>query len=593
MDSADVHRTLTENVLTTGTPSVSSRIALQRRGLEGRYAKDPDGVLAELHARLVHGDSGRRELFALAELSFHRAENGGGKPYYLASAVYAWNFLFPDDAAERPGSFDPRLRTAADIYNIGLTKAFQVGDGPRVELIPGPQPLPFGSIDVALPDEQLRWGDRRLVGFVAASELRVIGLRNRYRQAGIGAPLAAKTAPLDADKALRDFIFPAAAVPVTAVLRIADVSDGIASGHLRATLELHPASEAHAIDVEGRQVPLELEPTSALAWALGGSSIWSRELRGFVFGDLSIRENQMRLGGLEPYRPDRIPVVFVHGTASSPGRWAEMLNDLLNDRRIRERFQFWAFIYDTGNPIIYSGMLLRESLTDAVARLDPGGDDACLRQMVVIGHSQGGLLAKLTAVDSGDRAWANVSSKPLDELKISEESRDLLRRAVFVTPLPFVRRVVFIATPHRGSYRAGAFGQWLMARFASLPATVSRTSSELLATNPEGEAMRYLRRAPTSVDNMTPGNPFVKTLSALPIDPSVTANSIIAVKGSGPAEEGNDGVVSYQSAHIDGVESELVVRSSHSTQGEPATIEEVRRILLLHSARARETSACR
>jgi hypothetical protein len=83
---------------------------------------------------------------------------------------------------------------------------------------------------------------------------------------------------------------------------------------------------------------------------------------------------------------------------------------------------------------------------------------------------------------------------------------------------------------------------------------------------------------------MTPGNPFVKTLSALPIDPSVTANSIIAVKGSGPAEEGNDGVVSYQSAHIDGVESELVVRSSHSTQGEPATIEEVRRILLLHSA---------
>ena len=119
-------------------------------------------------------------------------------------------------------------------------------------------------------------------------------------------------------------------------------------------------------------MPLELEPTSALAWALGGSSIWSRELRGFVSGDLSIRENQMRLGGLEPYSPDRIPVVFVHGTASSAARWAEMLNDLLNDRRIRERFQFWAFIYDTGNPIIYSGMLLRESLTDAVRASIPG-----------------------------------------------------------------------------------------------------------------------------------------------------------------------------------------------------------------------------
>jgi hypothetical protein len=252
--------------------------------------------------------------------------------------------------ADRPDSFDPRLRTAADIYDIGLTKAFQVGDGPRVELTPGPQPLPFGSIDVALPDEQLRWGDRRLVGFVAASELRVIGLRNRYRQAGIGAPLAAKTAPLDADKALRDFIFPAAAVPVTAVLRIADVSDGIASGHLQATLELSP--RVRGTRHRRRRAPGAARARAHLRPRVGARWLVHLEPRAprLRFGDLSIRENQMRLGGLEPYRPDRIPVVFVHGTASSPGRWAEMLNDLLNDRRIRERFQFWAFIYDTGIP---------------------------------------------------------------------------------------------------------------------------------------------------------------------------------------------------------------------------------------------------
>src|SRR5688572_5597533 len=310
MDSADVHRTLTENVLTTGEPSVASRIILQRRGLAARYAKEPDAVLAELHERLVRGVSGRRELFALVELSFHRAENGGGAPHYLASAVYAWDFIFPADAAARPDSFDPRLRTASDIYNIALTKAFQAGDGPSVELAAGERPLPFGSMDVALGDEQLRWGDRCLVGFVAASELRVIGLRNRYRQAGIGAPLAAKTAPLDADRGFQDFIFPAATVPVTAVLRPADVSGGLAGGRLQATLELHPASEAHAIDVNGVAVPLELEPTSALAWGLGGASIWSRELRGFLSGDLAIREQQMRLGGLEPYHADRIPVVF-------------------------------------------------------------------------------------------------------------------------------------------------------------------------------------------------------------------------------------------------------------------------------------------
>jgi hypothetical protein len=40
--------------------------------------------------------------------------------------------------------------------------------------------------------------------------------------------------------------------------------------------------------------------------------------------------------------------------------------------------------------------------------------------------------------------------------------------------------------------------------------------------------------------------------------------------------------VAYESAHIDGVESEKVVRSPHSTQGHPETIEEVRRILREH-----------
>jgi hypothetical protein len=82
---------------------------------------------------------------------------------------------------------------------------------------------------------------------------------------------------------------------------------------------------------------------------------------------------------------------------------------------------------------------------------------------------------------------------------------------------------------------------------------------------------------------MDKSNPFVQTLSGLPIAPGVRVHSIIAVKGSGPPEQGNDGVVEYKSAHLEGVESELVVRSNHSTQSTPETIEEVRRILYKHA----------
>src|SRR3972149_179877 len=86
----------------------------------------------------------------------------------------------------------------------------------------------------------------------------------------------------------------------------------------------------------------------------------------------------------------------------------------------------------------------------------------------------------------------------------------------------------------------------------------------------------------TSVDNMSPGNSFLRALNDLKIDPGIPAHSIIAVLGEGPVIGKTDGIVAYESAHIEGVESEKVVRSGHSTQSHPETIEEVRRILREH-----------
>jgi hypothetical protein len=85
---------------------------------------------------------------------------------------------------------------------------------------------------------------------------------------------------------------------------------------------------------------------------------------------------------------------------------------------------------------------------------------------------------------------------------------------------------------------------------------------------------------------MTPDNPAVQALASIPVSPTVAAHSIIAVQGDGPIETGDDGVVSYKSAHIDGIASELVVRSGHGAQSDPHTVAEVRRILLLHLAQA-------
>ena len=201
--------------------------------------------------------------------------------------------------------------------------------------------------------------------------------------------------------------------------------------------------------------------------------------------------------------------------------------------------------------------------------------------MVLIGHSQGGLLVKMQAISTGDRLWNAVSRKPLQELDLSDATRELLQKGFFLEPLPEVSRVLFICTPHRGSYIAGYkfLGNFIHRLMAPSPIT-PEMGNEIFKNR---DALVGLPVVPTAVDNMSPNHPFIQGLQKIPVASSVKAHSIIAVEGDGPVEEGKDGVVAYSSAHIDGVESELVVRSSHSSQGKPQTIEEVRRILLLHA----------
>ena len=230
--------------------------------------------------------------------------------------------------------------------------------------------------------------------------------------------------------------------------------------------------------------------------------------------------------------------------------------------------------------MLYSAALLREALRDAVHKLDPAGADPALSEMVVIGHSQGGLLAKALVVDTGDRVWDAIAYKPFDEVNLSPERRDVLRQAVFIQPSPYVRRVVFIATPHRGSYLTEYPVTELLGRFLTLPVRILQIGADL-ARNAGDFKVNPRNLGSGSLFGMTPNNPVLQTMAATPIAPGVHAHSIIAVKGDGPVEGGNDGVVEYSSAHLDGVDSEYIVRSTHSTQSNPYTIEEVRRILLL------------
>lgn len=583
VDRTVAYHSLTANVLSTQAPSSFSARELINLDLYQRFENDPQKALADMHAGLAPtGDEDR--VFALAELSFYHAQNSGDRSYYLAAAVYAYSFLLPGQHGTAPRGIDPRLRWAADIYNQALTQAAKESEGAYAIPMGGKFKLPFGEITVEFNEADRTWAGFRLKDFIPAADLEVRGLRNRYRTPGIGAALAASIEPLESAASKQNvYIPPNLKIPVTAFLRLNDPRGALKSGQLSGKLEFYTPGSARSLKIEGVDVPIEYETTSALALSLEGSPVWDFEIAGFRSGDFTVRGQQLTEGlfMLHPHRAGRMPLVLVHGTASSPARWAELVNELENDPQFWARYEIWLFMYNTGNPIAYSAMLLRDALTRAVADLDPEGKDPGLKRMVVAGHSQGGLLTKMTVIDSGMELWPfNV---PAEKLTISAETRDLIVRALIFKPLPFVKRVIFIATPHRGSYQAlgvlGYLGSWLV----NLPGRFTKLSLEMLTLQSKGFFLGTVSGIPTSIENMNPNNRFIRNLVAIPVVDGVVAHSIIAVEGDDPLESAGDGVVKYMSAHIDGVASEKVVHSSHSVQGNPETILEVKRILLEHA----------
>jgi pimeloyl-ACP methyl ester carboxylesterase len=580
-DPRTVQRHLTASALSGSTPSIASRVALNRLNLADSFDDDPEKALADLRS-LALATKEAKLYYALAELSFLHAEKTKDRSWFLASALYAWSYLFGGDL---PDPFDPRLRIAADLYNRALTEGLATDDGKYVDLRGGTFPLPFGELQIEFNESTLEWNGRHLRDFVPVAELEVSGLRSRFRTAGIGAPLAANAAVADPDNST-DFLAPRLKIPVTAVLVVDDIREQLATGHVRGWLDLHADPDPEMLYIEGQNVPLEREQTATIAAMLADAPFWKQELQIFLGRASTLNLDQGRLVATRPHHEGRIPVVFVHGTNSSPGRWAEMVNVIDNDPRVHGKFEPWFFFYNSGNPILYSSYLLRRNLSEAVKSIDPTGADVCLRDMVVIGHSQGGLLTKMTVVDSGDSFWRNVSKKPFEEVQMNDELRETAHQIAFVEPLPFVHRVVFIATPHRGSYLASRdIVRRLLASFLSFPKRLTTMTAALATADPDAFTVADLNSV-TAIDNMSPGNRFVKTLAPMPMAPGVVAHSIIPVKHA-PIESGNDGVVEYSSAHIEGVESEKVILGSdHSTQGNPETIEEVRRILLEHAAAA-------
>jgi len=309
-----VHRALTGSVLSTGKPSEFSLIALRQHDLIEGFDNNPEVALAALRDQVIREAGDTQGLFALAELSFFHAEHSKKKPYFLAAAIYAYAYLFPSEKAQQPDPLDSRFRLACDLYNRALTEALKSENGERVQLVAGSYELPFGTLSVAFDESQLLLGNRRLVDFVPTGEFEVTGLRNLYRQPGLGAPLAAKTEPAGPNDPAASLVGPNVRVAATALLRLDWPRQQVAGDELRGRLELHAGSEEERIELDGKSVPLELEPSVALALALTEVRPWEAELGSFLGSLVNVHRPVLQLFARGPYRgPNPRGVCARHG----------------------------------------------------------------------------------------------------------------------------------------------------------------------------------------------------------------------------------------------------------------------------------------
>jgi|GEM_PF-361953 len=289
---------------------------------------------------------------------------------------------------------------------------------------------------------------------------------------------------------------------------------------------------------------------------------------------------------LQPYDPEKIPVVMVHGLASSPDAYRDILNDLSPEPWFHEHYQGWLYNYPTGTTWLYCAMLFRQNMEEAADFVRSKGPDTNFEKMVILSHSMGGLLAR-TAITDPEQALYNAHFKtPFDQLGVKPKTRDLIREGLLYEPLTTPKRVVFMAVPHKGSpiatFRGTSLISKLIKRPKSLTVGLLDATVHSMQDNIKADIMLSEVRPPTSISSLSPNSLGFEGLSNTPLPENISFHSIIGGKGDGDTPESSDGVVPYWSSHIEPVESELIVPSNHSVSNDPAAADEVRRILFLH-----------
>ncbi|WP_233837971.1 esterase/lipase family protein [Paraburkholderia sp. ZP32-5] len=618
------------DILSTGRLSAATRDTLHVAALdENTCQRAPLDCINTIST--INGINTDRRLASLAELSLQMAiDNTPANAnewsdaqfdLWLRAARFAYAFLFLGQRSASERAFEDRQTQVRDYYNYAvqeIARALFVHGALDTDVLngdPHSKVIAGWSIHIDLSRVRLPEGVREPREVIPASRLSFAGIRSIYRRDGLGAELVAVMNVPQADADVRVTangnatkhpgdslsVYPdAGASPrdasastsaqmarpfsempspnVTALLWFSQGTlEQVLSSH-DVVLSVYDPYRDESVERHGQTVPLSANFSAGYGIWLARSGFAGQSLRSLLGRARGI--DSPRIYMMQPYDPNRRIILMLHGLASSPEAWVNVANDIQGDEVLRRHFQVWQVYYPTNVPILVSLARIRRITQQTLMHFDPGGHAPASRGMVLIGHSMGGVLARLLVSTSGDELWTVFKDAYVPEGTDIDREDERLDRLLNFTPMPQVERAIFIAAPHRGTpFASNRLSRWV-ANLVRLPLALLNEIDEVMKTATTIDPQGTTFHVPNSIEQLRETDPMIRATSQLPISPSVCFHSIIARRrANGPLEDSDDGVVPYRSAHLAGALSEKVIVAGHSVQETPQAILEIRRIL--------------
>ena len=511
--------------------------------------------------------------------------------YQAASAAWTWITVHstiepgqPIDTQQGRLSNIPPQR-AVQLYHSAVTLLIRAAQqshridpefGIRLDFHDGQRYLPIRYHGFA-------WQPSDFTQWVPVGDYQAQRLVNLHRRQGWGVPLVIvcrKENPLP-------FMNEQIPFAATAMLRPVDPGEpSAASPDIQAVNVVLEVFESRSIESlpgqQGATAPLAADLSAPLAWI--DNNVPRTYLSAFRRPDEGDGKGELQM--FEPYQPGKIPVVLVHGLLSDPIAWIGLANELMADPEFTRHYQIWAFRYPTGRTFLASAADLRADFQQLLSSLGGVESDPALGQCVFIGHSMGGLVAKMQVVDSCDTLWHAFANRPIHEMELDEAQRKILTEQFFFEAQPQIKRVIFIGTPHLGSGLAATAVARLGIRQVRRSPEVNEIYRSLQANNPGVINPQFKGAVPTSIQTLQPQDPLLLALASLRPDPTTFFHSIVGVDHLVPLQGDGDGVVPMESARHPGAETEKYVDARHEVlQSAPETVAEIRGILRLHASR--------